>query len=250
MIGFDSNQVVAPPGATEVTLTIHRQGLIPGPVSVSYSTSPGTAIQGDYVTSSGMITWDEGDTTAKKIVISIATDAVIEGSETFRVILSNVSGTAGLDYLASATVTIQETPLEQWKFANFGNLANSPAAADDANPDGDQLTNIEEYLNASDPRSFTARSELPRVYLSNGCLQIFFRRNPVATDVTYTVQVSDDLETWRDGSKFFGSGPSFDSLDMFSVLYTPDFLGQEIGVQERQPSGSKQHFMRLKTTRP
>jgi len=34
MVGFETTQVNAPPGAKEVTLTIHRQGLTPGAVSV------------------------------------------------------------------------------------------------------------------------------------------------------------------------------------------------------------------------
>ena len=78
-----------------------------------------------------MIVWDEGDTSDKTIVIAIAADSVIEGNESFLVSFStNVGGVAGLDRSANATVTIQETPLERWKYLNFGDLANSPAAAD------------------------------------------------------------------------------------------------------------------------
>ena len=37
----------------------------------------GTATPGDYVPASGMIVWDEGDTSDKTIVIAIAADSVI-----------------------------------------------------------------------------------------------------------------------------------------------------------------------------
>jgi len=160
-----------------------------------------------------------------------------------------VGGVAGLDRSANATVTIQEAPLERWKYLNFGDLANSPAAADDANPDGDELTNMEEYFNASDPKSFTVRSELPSVSYFKGYLGMSFRRNLLATDLTYTVQVSDDLETWRDGSTFPGSDPSFDSPDTVTTSRILEGSGEWIGVGDREPSSAGRHFMRLKTVR-
>ncbi len=42
-------------------------------------------------------------------------------------------------------------PLQQWRFANFGTYSSSGSAANDADPDGDGLLNLVEYVMAQSP---------------------------------------------------------------------------------------------------
>ena len=51
----------------------------------------------------------------------------------------------------AAAITIQDQPIDAWRFANFGVAANSPAAADTADPDYDAITNLMEYGFGMDP---------------------------------------------------------------------------------------------------
>jgi hypothetical protein len=43
------------------------------------------------------------------------------------------------------------SPLETWRQDNFGTISDSGDAADDADPDGDGVTNINEYTAGTDP---------------------------------------------------------------------------------------------------
>ncbi|MGJ8651425.1 MAG: Calx-beta domain-containing protein [Opitutaceae bacterium] len=65
-----------------------------GSVSVDYATSDDSATAGsDYNATTGTVTWADGDSTGKKIAISIKPDTAVEGIEDFTLTLSNpVSG--------------------------------------------------------------------------------------------------------------------------------------------------------------
>jgi hypothetical protein len=59
----------------------------------------------------------------------------------------------------TVTFTYEEdqvtSPLETWRQDNFGIISDSGDAADDADPDGDGVTNINEYTAGTDPNSST-----------------------------------------------------------------------------------------------
>lgn len=55
------------------------------------------------------------------------------------------------------------TPLAAWRLENFGTLSDSGDAADDADPDGDGLSNLEEYALGSDPLTADADEAVRRV---------------------------------------------------------------------------------------
>ena len=88
-----------------VTIPVTRTGSSTGTVTVQYATANGTALAGsDYTAKSGTLTFANGVTT-QNITISITSDTVIEGDETFAVNLSNPVG-ATLGTPSSSTVTI------------------------------------------------------------------------------------------------------------------------------------------------
>jgi uncharacterized delta-60 repeat protein len=87
-----------------VTLTATRTANFAGTVSVSYATTPGTAgSPADFTAASGNLTWLDGDTAAKTIVVPLVADALVEGTETFTVNLHSPSGGV---VVAPATITV------------------------------------------------------------------------------------------------------------------------------------------------
>ncbi|OZA85354.1 MAG: hypothetical protein B7X76_05605, partial [Azorhizobium sp. 39-67-5] len=75
-----------------------------GPVSVQYATANGTAVGGqDYVAGAGTLTFAAGET-SKTVHVDIAGDVLVEGNETFSVILSNPSGATIADGTAIGTI--------------------------------------------------------------------------------------------------------------------------------------------------
>jgi hypothetical protein len=78
-----------------------------GPVSIQYATSDGTATAGgDYTTTNGMLNWAAGELDERTITVPLVNDAQSEGTETFRITLSNLTGGATLDGLETLDVQI------------------------------------------------------------------------------------------------------------------------------------------------
>ncbi len=107
-------------GSAIVTLT--RTNNSAGPVSLNYATSPGTATApADYTTTNGIVSWANGDSASKTIIIPIAADAIVEGTEAFTVTLSGISGGV-INGGATATVTIADPGANDSQFvADFIN---------------------------------------------------------------------------------------------------------------------------------
>jgi hypothetical protein len=82
---------------------------------------------------------------------------------------------------------------------NFGSAENSGAGADEADPDGDGVFNVVEYGLGMDPNVPT-RTGMPTgaitMYNDGSFLTIRFSRNTEATDLTYNVEASGDLNAW------------------------------------------------------
>lgn len=90
-----------------LTVTVARSGGSSGAVSVQYATADGTALAGaDYTGASGTLSWLAGDTAVKTITLKVNTLALLTGSKSFSLRLSNPGGGATLATTSSATVTI------------------------------------------------------------------------------------------------------------------------------------------------
>jgi plastocyanin len=96
-------------GAGNVTITVNRVGGDDGMVSVSYSTSNGSAMAGaDYSAVNDTLQWADNDDDPKTFQVPILDDGIDESNETFSVMLSGPTGGAGLASPSTATVTITD----------------------------------------------------------------------------------------------------------------------------------------------
>jgi len=141
----DNDTVVSPPGSLQfgastyqvaenagsLLVTVRRVGGDGGAVSVSYGSSNGTATAGaDYSAASGVLSWPAGDASDKTINLVVATDALVEASETVNLALSSPTGGSSLGSPSSAVVTITDSTSS----SGGGNtLSDSFDRADSAN---------------------------------------------------------------------------------------------------------------------
>ena len=91
-------------------------------------------------------------------------------------------------------LTLITTPIEQWRFANYGSVLNTGTALDTADTDSDGTANLLEYATKMNP---AANDALPQSAAKTGSnLEFTYTKNKSATDVTFTVEWSDDFTTW------------------------------------------------------
>lgn len=109
-IRFTSATASVSESQASVTLTAERTGGSTGPVSVAVNTANGTATAGaDYqAITNGTLTWGNGDSSNKTLVIPIVGDTAEEPSETFTATLSAPTGGAAIGNIPTATVTISD----------------------------------------------------------------------------------------------------------------------------------------------
>ncbi len=91
-------------------------------------------------------------------------------------------------------LTLLTTPIEQWRFTHYGSVLNTGTALDTADTDGDAVSNLLEYATKMNP---AANDVVPQSATKNGSnLEYLYTKNKAATDVTLTVEWSDDFTTW------------------------------------------------------
>ncbi|MBI2382306.1 MAG: carboxypeptidase regulatory-like domain-containing protein [Gammaproteobacteria bacterium] len=82
----------------ELTLSVTRTDGGDGEISVHYALANDTATAGDdFVAAEGTLTWADEDTAAKTITVQLNRDALLEGSESLLVRLSEATGGAQID---------------------------------------------------------------------------------------------------------------------------------------------------------
>lgn len=88
-------------------LTVNRSAGANGPATIQYQTAGNSATAtSDFTTTTGTLSWADGDFAGKTISVPIINDTTTEGDETFTVTLLNPTGSAALDANNVATVTI------------------------------------------------------------------------------------------------------------------------------------------------
>jgi hypothetical protein len=92
---------------TAATITVDRAGGSDGSISVSYSTSDGTATAADYTSVSGTLVWTAGDLTPKTFSAPLTDDSIGDPNETVVLTLSNPNGTT-ISGLNPSTLTIRD----------------------------------------------------------------------------------------------------------------------------------------------
>ena len=227
-------------GAVPGTFRITRGGDTTAALTVSYAIT-GTATNGsDYTSIPASVTIQAGASFAT-VTVSPLADTLAEGDET---VVLTLSGDPAYTFGAqtSATVTIRDTPIDGWRFSKFTptELADPLQSGDLADFEKDGIRNLHEYAFSLEPKTSDV-SGLPLPLMqSSGALAISYTHVKSAVDITYVVEVSNDLITWS-------SGPTHTA-----VIDTADH-----GVTETVKVGSllaldptKRQFMRVRITRP
>ncbi|MCX6937793.1 MAG: hypothetical protein NTU80_07825 [Verrucomicrobia bacterium] len=204
--------------AGSVTITVTRTGGSAGKVSIGVGTPGGggqtATVNADYAPQSLFLTWLAGDTAPKTIAIPIVNDALVEPSETVRVIVIGPTGGATLGAISEATLTILDdddtTPTlrQAWRTFHFGSDAANPLlAADTADPDADGRPNLLEYALGTDPliADGPARYTVAVLPAPVSKLALSFQRIADPT-LTYAVEASSDLVTWEPTSIWTSTG--------------------------------------------
>ena len=126
----------------------------PPPPSASFTGSPTSGTEPLLVTfsdtSTGTITnrfWDFGDTTTTNVTTNIVAHTYAAG--TYGVTLV-VTGPGGVSTNSQLNYITALTTFQSWQVQYFGSTTN-PAAAQNADPDGDGCNNLCEFLSGTDP---------------------------------------------------------------------------------------------------
>src|SRR5579863_3864174 len=117
-------------GQGSVSLVVQRTGAAGSAVSVSYSTSNGTATAGtNYTARSGTLHWTEYDTKPATITIPISTSHAFSGTKTFQVALTNPSSGTKIVSPGTATVSISGAANQSAGWLRFSSPSYSVAQA-------------------------------------------------------------------------------------------------------------------------
>ncbi len=129
------------------------------------------------------------------------------------------------------------SPAQTWRMTHFGTTDNAGLAADDADPDGDAVSNLFERAFAGDP--LVAESDLlPALDSSAPLLSLVYRRAKAATDLGFAVQETTDLS----GSPWSAAAGSPTVIE--------DHADYEL-VRHTRPLGADTHlFLRLQVSQP
>ncbi len=164
----------------------------------------GVATPGLSVAYSGFVT---GDTTAVLSGAPSLTTSATAGSLPGIYAITVGPGTlAASNYtfvFYNNTLTVTPWTLADWRWEQFSDiqLSNGAISGPSADPDGDGLPNQLEYAFGESPTQATVNAA-PVLSIQSGALALTYTRRNDVTDLTYTVEVSSDLNTWVTGETY------------------------------------------------
>jgi hypothetical protein len=119
------------------------------------------------------------------------TDTGLTNGATYYYVVTALS--AATESLNSAEAGVMPlSALQQWRQANFGTIANSGNAADGADPDGDGLTNTQEFAAGTDPNNTASVLRVSAVAVNGADLEVSF---PTVAGKAYRLERSDTLRS-------------------------------------------------------
>lgn len=136
---------------------------------------------------------------------------------------------------------------DEWRARYFRKDAAAAVTDPLVDPDRDGLPNLLEYACGSNPlRPETPATPLEAFIYHDGAtglshLAVRFRRRPAATDLSYYVQVSEDLVSWRDSR----SDSSLPTTVEVSVESASDYMELVTTRTEAPLDRSNRAFLRL-----
>jgi hypothetical protein len=167
-------------------------------VTVNYAIGGTASNVVDYAALSGSINLAAG-MLSTNISITPVTDNLVDGDETVTLTLLP-SANYALTTLSNATVVIHDRPIDAWRLASFTGpeLTNNEISGDTADPDFDNLGNLTEYAMGLSPKD-AASTNAPWARIENGRLTLTYTRSKSATDVSLTLEQSNNLLNWYSG---------------------------------------------------
>jgi hypothetical protein len=177
-----------------------------------------------------------------------ASSGLITGTLSSSGTISVTIGAANASGTGSATITIlAETPFAAWQSSTFttAQLADPTISGATAEPANDGIPNLLKYALGLNPFA-EGNASLPVGSVvttgSGNYLSITFPEVISATDITYTVQVSTDTQTWN-------SGPGY--TNPATPVGTSNGVTQFYNVQAVQPATAQPfQAIRLQVTGP
>lgn len=120
-VQFSTTTYSGAENVTPIVVTVTRTGVTTGAASVAIASANITATAGtDYTAVSTTLSWTAGDAASKTINIAVLDDALVEGSETLSLTLSNPTGdTIGANSVATVTITDYEAGKLAFSAATF-----------------------------------------------------------------------------------------------------------------------------------
>jgi hypothetical protein len=133
--------------------------------------------------------------------------------------------------ISSVPASPAPTGISSWRQTHFGSTENTGDGADTSDPEGDGLENFLEYAFGGSPTIVDAQSVVPELLSAGSHLE--FRFNRARSELTYRVEVSNDLNSWT-------------TLEM-----NPGNVGEAVTVTDTVEIGSQpSRFMRLEVLAP
>jgi len=222
IVQFRAAEYTVGENGPSVEIEVTRTGGSEGVASVDYATVNGSAMFGlDYVRSTGVLNWADGDSLAKTFHVPIVDDIVYERDETFTLELSSAIG-AGLGRQAQCRVEILENdirPADRWD----GDDENPPAANVDAPRRGSERGHGPHSLSRNDDCDWF------NIYLWRG--------------VDYTIWSSGDddvqaqLYSDTNAVQLVASDDNSGLGSQFSIFLTPDQSGNYYLCVSSSPKG-------------
>ncbi len=232
-----SDATAAENGASTGTFTVSRDGDLTEPLTVHFSVS-GTAMEGMDYTSIGAQIVIPANAASGSINVAPLVDGLSESDETVTVTLASGPGYE-LGSPLSAMVTLQDLPVDAWRYQEFGAEANNPAVAGDtADPNGNGFSNLVEYAMVLDPTA------------TDGLGQPVAKKTNTHFEITYTRRINDPTVLLRLEWSLNLTPVSWFSAG-FSELATPrDAETETVTVSLPITASDGRRFFRFKVTRP
>jgi choline-sulfatase len=224
-------------GGPSATLIFTRTGNTNTAVTVSYTVT-GSASNGvDFTALTGSFTISAGGV-ATNLTVTAIPDDLAEGPETITVTL-NADPFYEVGITGSATLTIFDTPIDNWRYDQFGTDANTVTIAGNlADPDGDGAANLLEYALRLNPNVASVVG-LPVYGVESNHLTLTFTKWLDATDITYLPEAAD------------APGGSWLTNDITQTVISQTATTQVIKATDSIfISDSLKRFLRLKVTYP
>jgi hypothetical protein len=176
------------------TLSVSGNTNIPLTVNLNIG---GTAVNGsDYQLLGNSVIIPAG-IASTNIGVKPNTNSLPVGNKTVILSLASNSDYA-IGTVAVATITINDTPINNWRLQYYGaNATNSTISGDSVNSTGDSVPNLMKYALGLNPTQAVTGPLFNFGIDTNGYFALaYVRPDPPPSDIIYHVDASDDLVTW------------------------------------------------------